>query len=86
MSSSMGFRLTKDQLKKGITLDKVLGGGFKKIEIGELNVKELEGTEKPIEQKVDELSDPEALYRSRAAVSCLPATGPAAAGAELLCV
>jgi len=36
-------------LKKGITLDKVLGGGFKKIEIGELNVKELEGTEKPIE-------------------------------------
>lgn len=33
LSSSKGFNITSNDLKQGTTLDKVLGGGFKKIDI-----------------------------------------------------
>ena len=33
MSSSKGFSITENDLRQGITLDKVLGGGFKKVNI-----------------------------------------------------
>lgn len=33
MSSSVGFKLNSGEIKQGITLDKVLGAGFKKIDI-----------------------------------------------------
>jgi len=66
MSSSVGFRLSSGEFKKGITLDKVLGAGFKKIEIYDANLKEFEGKtfvpDHIIDEKINEMSEAEEKY------------------------
>lgn len=61
MSSSVGFRLSSGEIKKGVTLDKVLGAGFKKIDIFDANLKEFENKSflppHIIDEKINEMSD-----------------------------
>lgn len=66
MSSSVGFRLTTGEIKKGVTLDKVLGAGFKKIDIFDANLKEFENNGflpiSVIDEKINEMSEVEEKY------------------------
>ena len=52
MSASTGFNLQPSELKNGITLDKVLGGGFKKISIFDANLAEFSDKDSVIEEPV----------------------------------
>lgn len=60
LSSSMGFSLQPSELKNGMTLDKVLGGGFKKISIFDANLAEFSDKdttiEEPVRKKTNRLS------------------------------
>lgn len=68
MISSKGFFINTDDLKNGVTLDKVLGGNFKKIDVfGTTSTcKEFEAPEffpsHVIDEKINELSEPEDGY------------------------
>ena len=61
LDSSKSFQITNNELKNGITLDKVLGCGFKKIDIYDANLKEFEKKQysSMIEDEINEMSDPE---------------------------
>ena len=59
MSASTGFSFMKSDLKKGITLDKVFGGGFKKIAIFDAGLSEFKDniiTEDRVKKKTTRLS------------------------------
>jgi len=45
MSASQGFKILKSDLKQGLSLDKIFGGEFKKVEISTHNLKEFEKPE-----------------------------------------
>ena len=73
MFSSTGFTLNTGELKQGLTLDKVLGGGFKRIDIFSNPTNDFNEFEAPellpqhiLDDKINDLSDPEedARYKS----------------------
>ena len=65
--SSKDFQITNNEIKNRITLDKVLGSGFKKIDIYDANLKEFENKEfyqsgSMFGDKINKISDSEAGY------------------------